>query len=71
MAKQPAKPKTSPGDVFDSIRRACELAQKCKDDGCDWPEVSSALGKLLGAMASMERRIMPGGSFIRQDLEDK
>lgn len=78
MAKQtpisinPARRKVTFSDVFEQVKKTCTMAQQAKDDGCEYPELSAALGKFIGGMAAMERRAMPAGSIVKQEkpLED-
>lgn len=69
---KPAKAKVTFSDVFEQVKKTCTMAQQAKDDGCNFPELSAALGKFIGGMAAMERRAMPGGSIAKQEkpLED-
>lgn len=75
MAKQipqPKRAKVTFADVFEQVRRTCTMAQQAKDDGCNWPELSAALGKFIGGMAAMEKRAMPAGTLVKAQppLED-
>ena len=69
---KPAKAKVTFSDVFEQVKKTCTMAQQAKDDGCNFPELSAALGKFIGGMAAMERRATPGGSITKQEksLED-
>lgn len=62
------RPRVTFDDVFRQVCRAAEMAQQAKDDGCNAPELSAALGKCLGAMAAMEKRATPAGSMVQEPV---
>lgn len=71
MAKQHERKAVTFMQVLNQARRTCEMAQQCKDDGCDYPELSGALGKFIGGLSALERRSEPGGSMVAfRKLED-